>query len=164
MRGPALCALVLLALGGCGFQLRGSDVKTNVDAVYVNAAPNVDVGTQLTRRLRQSGVAVLTEPDANAVTIDLLDQQQDRRTVSTTEEAQAAEYNLELEVSYRIIAANHVELVAERLARTSRVFRLDRSNLVGTSQEQALIRNEMAIDLADQILRSLAAATRAEPR
>ena len=164
MRCRPLCAAVLLTLVGCGFHLRGSGVETSVEAVYVRAAPRVDIGPQLARSLRQSHVNVLTEPDPKVVTIVLLEQQENRRTVTTTQEAQAAEYRQEFGVRYQIIGPDEVELVADRWARTSRITRLDRNNLVGYSQEQVLVRNEMALDLVQQILRSLAAATRTTPR
>jgi len=164
MRRLRLCAVVCVLLTGCGFHLRGSDVQENVAGVYVRAAPHVEIAAQLIHDLHGSGVTVLDQFDSNAVTIDLLEQQQDRRTVSTTEQAQAAEYRLELSVRYRIVGANDVELVAERWASGSRVFPVDRNNLVGTSQQQALMRNEITGDLAAQILRSLAAATKSAPR
>jgi LPS-assembly lipoprotein len=160
MRPLRLCAVVCLLLGGCGFHLRGNDVRENVPAVYVRVAPHVDIAEQLMHDLRGSGVTVLDQSDAKAVTIDLVEQQQERRTVSTTEQAQAAEYRLELSVRYRIVGADDVELVADRWASSSRIFPVDRNNLVGTSQQQALMRNEIAGDLVAQILRSLAAATK----
>jgi outer membrane lipopolysaccharide assembly protein LptE/RlpB len=140
--------------------LRGSDIQTQVGSVYVRAAPHVDITDQLAHKLRASGVTVLNQSDTNAVTIDLLEQQQERRTVTTTVQAQAAEYRLELSVRYRIVGAGDVELVAERWARGSRVFPVDRNNLVGTSQEQSLMNDEIVGDLVAQILRSLAAATK----
>lgn len=160
MRRLRLCVVVCLLLGGCGFHLRGSDVQMQVGAVYVRAAQSVDIAEQLKQNLRKSGVKVLDQSDANAVTIDLLEQQQDRRTVTTTEQAQAAEYRLEVSVRYRIIGAGDVELVADRWAKGSRVFPVDRNNLVGTSQEQVLMSNEITGDVVSQILRSLAAATK----
>ena len=155
-----LCAVVCLLLGGCGYHLRGSDIETQVDAVYVRSVPTVDIAEQLTRNLRGSGVTVLDQSDANAVTIDLLEQQQERRTVTTTEQAQAAEYRLEVSVRYRIVGAGDVELVTDRWASSSRVFPVDRNNLVGTSQEQLLMRDEIAGDIVAQVLRSLSAATK----
>jgi LPS-assembly lipoprotein len=155
-----LCAVVCLLLGGCGFHLRGSDVQMQVGTVYVRAAPSVDIAEQLAHSLRGAGVTVLDQPDANAVTIDLLEQQQDRRTVTTTEQAQAAEYRLEVSVRYRIVGAGDVELVPDGWARGNRVFPVDRNNLVGTSQEQVLMRNEITGDVVSQIMRSLAAATK----
>lgn len=158
-----VCAVVLLAISGCGFHLRGSDIRTHVDAVYVRAGSHVDIADQLTHDLRGAGVTVLDQSDVKAVTIDLLEQRQERRTVTTNEQAQAAEYRLELSVRYQIIGANEVELAAERWASSSRVFPVDRNNLVGTSQMQVLMRDEIAADLVAQILRSLAAATKNAP-
>ena len=160
MRRLRLCAVVWLLLGGCGFHLRGGDIEQNVSTVYVRTVPQVDIAGQLTHDLRGSGVTVLDQFDAKAVTIDLLEQQQERRTVSTTPQAQAAEYRLELSVRYRIVGADDVELVTDRWASASRIFPVDRNNLVGTSQEQQLMRDEIMGDLVAQILRSLAAATK----
>jgi LPS-assembly lipoprotein len=163
MRAALLC-VALFWLAGCGFALRGSDVATHVEAAFVRAAPRVDVSAELERSLRDNGVRVLDAADPDAVTIELFEQQQDRRIVATTEQAQAAEYRLELRVRYSIIGALGTVLVPQTWATTTRVVSIDRNNLVGSSQEQVLVRGEMSRELVQQILRSLAATTRAAAR
>ena len=156
----ALFGAALVCLGGCGFALRGSNVATHVEAVYVHAAPRVDVSADLERSLRSSGVRVLDAAEAEAVTVNLFEQREERRIISTTEEAQAAEYRVELRVRYSITGADDMVLAPEQWTSATRVVPIDRNNLVGTSQEQALIRGEMSRDVVQQILRSLAATTR----
>ncbi len=51
-------------------------------------------------------------------------------------------------------------LVEDRSVRVARTYRLDRNNIVGSSEEQALLRGEMEQDVVQQILRSLDTATR----
>jgi outer membrane lipopolysaccharide assembly protein LptE/RlpB len=57
------------------------------------------------------------------------------------------------------IAVALLNLIEPRWAETSRIYRVDRVNLVGTSEEQALLEREMINDLVQQIVRALDAAT-----
>ena len=94
------------------------------------------------------------------VVVELLEQRTRRRSVSVTGQGRAAEYETTLEVRYQVHDKNGVELIAARWLRSERVFRVDRNNIVGNSEEQALLEQEMRNDLIQQILRSLDAVTR----
>jgi LPS-assembly lipoprotein len=154
----------LLLCAGCGFHLAGSNLRSEVERAYVRAAASVDLADALSRTLRQDGVEVLDAPDAEAVTIELLSQHETRRSVTTTPQAQAADYRLDLEVAYRIIGPNAAELVPERVASVTRVVPVDRGNLVGSREQETLVHGEMQRDLVQQILDSLAIASRGQAR
>jgi LPS-assembly lipoprotein len=154
----------LLLCGGCGFHLAGSDIHSEIDRAYVRAAPSVELTDVLVRSLRQSDVTVLDAPDPKAVTIELLSERVDRRTATTTPQAQAADYELELEVAYRIIGPDAAELVPERTASITRLVPVDRSNLVGSREQESLVHDEMQRALVQQILTSLAVASRGKTR
>ncbi len=157
--GYAAC---LLLLAGCGFHLRGSGVDATVESAYVRADRNVAITNELTRVLRQSGVDILDSPEHAAVVINLLEQQESDRTVSYTERATTAEIQLEQAVRFQIDGPNHVALVEERWARATRTYLVDTRNLVGSNQQQRLLRVELVTDLVQQVMRSLATATRAK--
>ncbi|MFP6835378.1 MAG: LPS assembly lipoprotein LptE, partial [Pseudomonadales bacterium] len=72
-----------------------------------------------------------------------------------TKQARAAEYEMNLGVQYRVLDGAGNELVGPRWARSVRVFRVDRGNIVGNSEEQALLEQEMRNDLIQQIVRTL---------
>lgn len=159
MKRP-LAMLMLLAGSGCGFHLAGSDVRTSVDRAYLEAPASVEIAPLLSKSLAQSGVTVLDAPEPQAVKIELVSERETRRTVTTTPQAQAADYSLVIEVAYRIFGPNGVELVPDGSAQVSKVVPVDRNNLVGSRQQEMLVHGEMQRELVRQIMMSLAIATR----
>lgn len=161
----AVCALLIavlaLLIAGCGFHLRGAAVDASVTSAYVRADRSVAITNELTRVLRQSGVEVLDSAEQASVVIDLLEQQQNDRTVSYTDRATTAEIQLEQAVRFQIDGPEEKSLVAERWARATRTYLVDTRNLVGSNQQQRLLRAEIGTDLVQQIMRSLSTATRA---
>ncbi len=150
---------VMLLLAGCGFHLRTWDLGTSLDSARVEASQRHALAAPLRRVLSQSGVSEADEGESQIV-VKLLDQRRNRRSVSVTGQARAAEYETTLEVRYQVYGADGTELIPPRWVRSERVFRVDRDNIVGNSEEQALLEQEMQNDLIQQILRSLVAVTR----
>jgi outer membrane lipopolysaccharide assembly protein LptE/RlpB len=158
-----LMALALLWLAaGCGFHLAGSDLHSEIERAYVRAAPSVTLAAAVSRSLRQSGVTVLEAQEPQVVTIELLSQREERRTVTTTPQAQAADYGLNLEVVYRVVGADGTDMVPERTASVTRVVPVDRSNLVGSREQETIVHGEMERELVRQILQSVAIASRGQ--
>ena len=161
--------VMILVLAGCGFHLRGNELSANFDKVYVGAVSAVTIERQLERSLGFAGVEVVKDRSTADVVIDLTAQRENRRSISVTERARTAEYEISLEIRYRIVAQEpaaadaepaQTVLVEDRSIRVARTYRLDRNNLVAGSEEQSLLRGEMEQDLVQQILRSLDTATR----
>lgn len=147
-----LLAMALLA--GCGFHLRGWDLSASVASAAVVSADRVDITRDLEAALRQSGVDLVSIDESPDVTIEILDESVSRRSASVSGQARVAEYELTSLVAYRILGESG-PLLPRSLARAERSFRLDRDNIVGSSEEQALLEREMRRDLIEQILRSL---------
>jgi LPS-assembly lipoprotein len=158
----AVLALVAIALlGACGYHLRGAGEKASSDiAVTVRAARSVELSDALLRALRVSGVRVVDAPTESSLLIDLLDQQQNTRTLSYTERATTAESQLELAVRFQIVGPDRKMLIDDHWARAMRTYLVDTNNLVGSSQQADVMRQELIGDVAQQIVRSLNAATR----
>jgi len=155
----ALLALLVVDLHGCGFHLRTWDLGASVASFYVDAPGSNLLAGPLRRALRQAGITEAQSPGSAQVVVGLLNAQRERRSVSFTRNARAAEYEMNLGVQYRILDGAGTELVAPRWARSVRVFRVDRGNIVGNSEEQALLEQEMRNDLIQQIVRTLNAVS-----
>ncbi|MCZ6711819.1 MAG: LPS assembly lipoprotein LptE [Gammaproteobacteria bacterium] len=150
-----LLALLVVQHYGCGFHLRTWELGASVSSFYVDAPGSNLLAAPLRRALRQAGVEEARSPASAQVVVGLLSAQRERRSVSFTKQARAAEYEMNLGVQYRILDGVGNELVAPRWARSVRVFRVDRGNIVGNSEEQALLEQEMRNDLIQQIVRTL---------
>ncbi len=159
--GPGAVAVISLAtllLPGCGFELRGWELESSVESVYVATKPHIRLAGELQRALRQAGVRIEARPTAAAMIVDLLDERRQRRTVAVTGSARAAEYEVSIGVRFAIRTGAKVVREPDWLE-ASRVFTVDRDNIAGTAGEQALIEAELADDLVQQILRALNAAS-----
>jgi LPS-assembly lipoprotein len=147
-----LAGALLLGAGGCGFHLRSYGFGGSVDSYALVGRTNLEVAESLRRQLDQAGVAEVSPGEA-ALVLELLDQRRDRRSVSTSDGARAAEYETILAVQYRVLDNAGAELVEPSWIERMRVYRIDRGNIVGTSGEREILERELLDDLAAQLLR-----------
>ena len=157
MNSRRLLGLALLALGACGFQLRGWDQRLGLQSVYLDARPQVSAAAPLRQALRAAGAQLASSAADAQLRVELLDERRSRRTVSVAGGAVAAEYELTLAVRYavRVGAAKRGE---PRWAEAGRVYAIDRDSVAGSAEEQALIEAELMEDIVQEILRALNAA------
>ena len=149
----AVC-VVLLAVTGCGFKLRSYGFTGTIESYALIGRTNLEVANVLRSQLRQAGVAEASPSEASVV-LELLDQRRDRRSASTAGGARAAEYEMTLEVHYRVLDGSGSELVAPTWIERQRVYRSDRDNIVGSSGEQTILERELINDIAGQMTRVL---------
>ena len=155
--------VLLLLLSGCGFHLRGWDLDESIQAVFIAAADNstsarTEVAAELRSAFAQAGVTIAQQRSDADLIVVLLDQRRNRRSVAVTGQARAAEYELSRAVQFSVERPDgqgHKTLIPPRWIQVERVVRVDRDNLVGGNQEQALVERELGSDMIAQILRSI---------
>lgn len=160
LHGPrlVLIGLAALVLCGCGFQLRSYDFQSNVESYALAGKTRLQIAAPLRQALSQARVSEADVAQASVV-VELLDQRRERRSISTGSSARAAEYETSYAVQYRILKGA-AELSPATWIERQRVYRIDRGNIVGSSEEQALLEREMMQDIAGQIIRAMDAVTR----
>jgi LPS-assembly lipoprotein len=151
----SLLAAFLAAVSGCGFQLRGWDVSTEIRSAYVVSNLHNPMEQPLRQSLRLAGVTDAATPEQADVVVRLLDSRSERRSVTVSEQARVAEYETTLGVYYDVTDPQGRELVPAQWLERARVFRIDRENVVGSREEEALLDREMQNDLVQQIIRSI---------
>ncbi len=159
-RRGALAGALALAVGGCGFRLRRWELSAAFASVKIDAERGVDLDRELRRALRSADVHVAEDGDADVV-IRLAEQHEDRRPVAVTAGGRTAEYELSIRVQLSAHDGAGNELVPERELLIERVARLDRENLAGSREEEALLMAEMRSDLAGRMIRALDAVSAA---
>lgn len=170
LRCAAAAVAVLTLLPGCGFHLRSWALDESVGSLFVatgqgsaeiNSAPQ-DLARELTRALESAGTTLAEDRQSADLVVDILDERRLRRSVSVTERAQSAEYEVSRGVQYQLLRGGEV-LIEPSWLRVQRVLRLDRNNIVGSNEEQALLERELASELVQQIIRSINQSLQAGP-
>ena len=148
-----------LLLVGCGFHLRSYNFQGEVESYAITGKTRIGVAAPLRRGLKQIGVEE-SVPDEAALIVDLMDQRNDRRTISTGGSTRAAEYEISYAVRYRILDSAENELAEAVWIERQRVYRIDSDNIVGSSEEQRLLEDELMQDVVGQIIRAMDAVSR----
>jgi LPS-assembly lipoprotein len=154
-----LLAILVMALCGCGFHLRTYNFGTSVDSFAVTGKQNLEVARQVRQALKQAGVAETPVGQA-ALVLDIMDQRRERRSISTGGSARAAEYETSIAVQYRIFDQSGGELAPATWVERQRVYRVDVDNIVGSSEEQAILQRELLQDVVGQLVRAMDAVSR----
>ena len=146
-----LLATLLLAVSGCGFQLRDTGMSSVQSLRLVSSAGLGSTRSTIEERLSIAGVSV----GESGPVVTLLDERSSRRPVSTSSAVDAAQYEIRLEVDVQIERdgdqGSPTTLLAER------IYSVDAVNLMGSYEEQSLLMTEMREDIARQLMRLLEA-------
>lgn len=153
---PAIAIMAAALLAGCGFHLRSWALE---GTFHVEALRAPALARALEAALGDAGAALANTADAADVVVRLADEREGRRGVALTPGGRVAEYEVALTVSFVAEEAAGGQIVPRRALRAERVYRLDETNLVGSREEEGLIRRELRQDLAQRIVRQLVAAT-----
>ena len=147
-----------LVLSGCGFQLRKAP-EFQFKSIAVPATSSF--ANQVKRNLRAAGTVevVPTEQVANAeAVLEILAEKRDAVVISTNAAGQVRELQLRLTVRFRVRSKDGRELLAPTEISQSRDITYNETAALAKEGETALLYRDMESDIAQQILRRLAAA------
>lgn len=154
---PQLIAagLLLTALAGCGFQLRGDySLPASINPVYVEAA-RADIKADLGRLLQSSEVQVTTDRKRASGILRLRSHRADRRVLALDSNGKVAEYGLIEELRFDMIDAQGKILVPEQKIRAMQSYINSGEQVLGKQQEEGSLRRDIRRDLAAQMMRRL---------
>jgi LPS-assembly lipoprotein len=149
-----------LALGACGFQLRG-DPQVGFRTLYISSVGGSAVVGDMKRALATGPTRlVATAPEAEAHLRVL--QEEREKTVSTiTGSGRVYEYQLTLRVRYDLVLNGREDaLIPPTSLETRRLISYTETAPTAKEAEEQLLYKDMQLDLGRQILRQVAAAAR----
>jgi LPS-assembly lipoprotein len=153
-----LITVLTLSLSACGFHMRGSSVDSlGASSIYIQAGNAVEIAAQLRSRLVLDEVTIADAPSKADLVITLNSEQFDRRVLSVdANTGKVREFELGYEVT---LSATHQgrEILATQKLELLRDFTFDETAVLGTFQEEAVLRRELAEDAADMALRRIQA-------
>ena len=153
-RGVVLLLAALLT--GCGFQMRGAmTLPEGVRSVYVTAPDLLSpFAVELRSALERSGASMAGSAAAADVVIRVRNDRTGRRVLSVSSRNTPQEYELFYTIDYTIDRAG-AEVVPLQRHELTRSFTFDQSRLLAKDREEDVLREAMARDLADLVLRRL---------
>jgi LPS-assembly lipoprotein len=151
----ALAGLAAL-LAGCGFHLQGAlSLPEGVRSVHFATRDQLSpFAVELRRALERSGASVSGSASGADAVIRVLQERTGRRVLSVSARNTPQEYEIFYMVEFAIDRAGKEALAPQRLDLT-RYFSFDESLLLAKDREEAVLREAMARDLADLVLRQL---------
>jgi LPS-assembly lipoprotein len=152
----ALATLLLVALSGCGFHLQGRrPLPESLKAAYVQAADQqTDFVQSLRKALLTSGSRPPAQKDAASAVVYVLKDEVVRRTLSVSASNRPNEYEVTYTVRFSVSAGDK-ELLPPQDVSSTRSYSFAENLLLAKEHEESVLRQAMAHDLADVVMRQL---------
>lgn len=152
-----LLAILLLALTGCGFQLRG-DVSLPYSTIYFALPANSILGAKLKLNLRSGkGTQVVDhDKEAEAIFRQVLERRE-KLILSVNNLGRVREYQLRLTYVFRLVDIKGRDLLPLNEIVMVRDVSYNDSAILSKEQEELMLWDDMQQDLVQQVLRRLQA-------
>lgn len=157
-RARIAAALVLLVLqAGCGFQLKGAaPLPAAVKSVYVATSDELSpFAVQLHKALDAAGALQAASASAADAVIRVTQDRTGRRVLSVSARNTPQEYQVYYVLGYSIERGEQ-QAVAPQEIEVSRSYSFSESDLLAKGREETILREALARDLADLVVRRLA--------
>jgi len=149
-------ACVAALLAGCGYHLQGAvTLPEGLRSVYVSTGDELSpFAVELRSGIERTGASLARAAgDADAV-IRIREDRTGRRVLSVSARNTPQEYEVYYSVEFSIDRGGR-EVVAAQQLELTRYFSFDESLLLAKEREEVLLREAMARDLTDLVLRRL---------
>jgi len=175
LRLPVGVTLLLFLLLGCGFHLRGSSrapqgvLPPQMASTFIDALPGSLIADGLRQQLSDSGVLLVEELELASAVLSVSGEQFSRRVLSIDDNGKVGEYELRYQATFKVNQPQLVETLAEpkqhfsiaaQTLSVERVYQYDVAGVLGKSQEEILLREDMQQDLVRLIFYRLQAAAK----
>ena len=145
--------LLCLTLSACGWQLRGEVAPLMLDTVMLRGAEartRYDIESALLNR----NVLVA---DTAPIIMQLSQERWWKRTVVVDAQARSAGVELRYEIQWQLLDPSGPPLTPRREVVLTRVYQVDPTNALATSDEERLTREIMRNDAAELLMQQLSA-------
>ena len=150
-----LIAAAALAMTGCGFRLRGR-FSLPFETLFISYNLNTPLGSQLSRQLKAgSDVRLVNSPSEAQAILYVLGERRSRNVVAYNAYGDAREYELKLEVSFRLCAPDGAQYLPDTVIAAVREISYNEEDYLTRDAEEALVINEMLSDIVVQMVRRI---------
>jgi LPS-assembly lipoprotein len=157
-RARLIVAFVLSGvLVGCGFRLRGTQ-QLPFDSVYIEAPRAFAIGAELARSIGTgTSTRVVDDKAAAKAVIQIVTEARERDVLSVDAQGRAREYRSRLRVVFRVGDGKGREFVGPTTIVVARDLAVREEQMLAREYEEAQLYQDMLVDVAQQMLRRLAA-------
>lgn len=152
-------ASLVLCLSGCGFHLKGyHQASPNLDGLYVmQGEQRASLAGVLQRELSVAGVKLAERPEQAKNRLRITKERFGQRVISVDANGKVLEYELRLDAGFEVLAATNGQNLPVQALELTRQLSLSDADELGKRNEAALMRIDMRLDMAGQIIRRLQA-------
>ena len=155
-RRRLLRAAPLLALAGCGFELRRAAELHFVSIALTGFEPRSTLAQELRTALERS-IAVKEAPAQAQVVLQALSEERPRRAVAFTASGQVRDIQLRMQLRYRAQTPSERELIPASNIEKVREMTFIEAKALGKQQEEQDVYREMQSDIVLQVMLRLSA-------
>jgi LPS-assembly lipoprotein len=154
-RTAGLTAATLL-LGACGFHLQGhAPLPLAVKNAYLEVPDRQsDFVLSLRHAMLSNGVQLAHEKGRASAVVSIVKDTVTRRVLSVSATNQPNQYEVTYSVSFTVTAGDQ-ELLSQQDISATRTYSFDERLLLAKNHEEDVLRQDMAHDLADRVMRRL---------
>lgn len=149
----SLAVLVLLALTGCGFQMRGAaSIPPEMDRTYIATDDRHSVFyRKLRAELRSHGVELVDSPVDATATFSILSDATGQRVLSVSARNVPREFEIFYTVLYSLQSGEKT-LLEPRSQSQTMAYLWDETQVLGKEKEEEVLRDSIADDLVRVVL------------
>ena len=148
-------------MAGCGFRLRGSvDVKFAFQTLFSGFPPNSGIGQEFKRQASIHGLSVIDDAATAStaqVVLRVLEERRDRVIVGSGVAGQVNAIQLRLRLKFSLFTTQGKSLLEEVEISQQREMSYSESAALSKESEEQALYNDMQSEIAQQLLRRLAA-------
>jgi LPS-assembly lipoprotein len=149
--------LVITALTGCGFALRGASTLP-YETVAVIAPGNSLLAADLRRHLAAaSNTRIVEDEKTAALQVQVLSELRDKQVLSVNAQGRVREYTLVLRVTVKALDPQGKEVMAPTEFAQKRDISFNEGVVLAKEAEETLLYREMQADIMQNIVRRIAA-------
>lgn len=153
----ALSVLILAAVAGCGFHLRGStpESRLSVESVYVEAPSGTPLERQLRSAVRSGGTRLATDPKSAAITLRILNEASERKILTLNAQGQVREFSLTYRVNFEVADTANRKLLPPNEIALQSLLSYSESQALAKETEEKMTFDDLRRDAVSQIMRQL---------
>lgn len=149
-----------LALGACGFHLRGTggvSISDEWRSMYLQTNnPNSEFSREVKTRFAANGVQWQEDDKDANYRVVLGPERFNQRNLSLNSEARAAEFELTMRATFAVRKSTGEVVIESTTSSVVKQMENDPQNVVGKAEEIRILKSEMRSELAQQIMRRIA--------